>query len=461
MKGIRFVSTCKNAYFYDNKTGLIYPERDVSHVPEVVDDKAYVSPFATESDIIRYLAVNGYKQLLLEMTQVCNLRCLYCCYGEHYPSTRNHGNTRMSFEVARKAVDLYMSHFIEIRHINPVRNPVISFYGGEPLVNFSLIKEVIAYVKTTYPQYVPDYNITTNGLLLSDEVADILVENKFSIIVSLDGDKENHDRNRRKIDGQGSFDEVFGNIARFKKNHPGYGKFGMSTCFDYNTDLEKLADFMKENDLFVVLTNMVSHQETDYYKKFSAETIERFNNQLSVMRKKYFDLAKKDGILLSERSFMLSLFAFGYLDFACHSVLEEKRPDFLPYTGSCIPGEKMYVTVTGDLHMCERISPRFAIGHVESGIHVEKVAGYINQFNKFSEKCRECDISRLCDICMARATDKDEIALPADYCRSRYEYIQDLLVSYVDLMEAKPGQFEDIVISYYDDMRERIGNILD
>jgi len=133
----------------------------------------------------------------------------------------------------------------------------------------------------------------------------------------------------------------------------------------------------------------------------------------------------------------------------------------MPYTGSCIPGEKIYVTVNGDIHMCERISPHFPIGTLDAGICHKTVAQYVNTFNKLYRKCHTCDITRICNICLARATDRHEIRIPADYCEKRYQSVKDTLIAYVDLMEARPNQLDKVVMSHYEDLRDKTGDILD
>lgn len=458
-RGVYFTSSSGNQYFYDDSSGFIYPK---DRLNVTLCENEYPQKINVSKEIVDdYLFIHGFKQLLLETTQSCNLRCKYCCYSEHYYSTRNHSNKRMDIVIAQKAVDYYLKNWLTVYYKNPMRHPVISFYGGEPLLNFQLIHGVIDYIKEKYPNIHPDYNMTTNGILLTEQVADFLVENNFSILFSLDGDKENHDRNRVKIDGTGSFDTVFHNLQSFRKRYPSYNKIGLSVSFDYDTDLQKVADFIRENDLFVVLSNMVSTLETDYYNKFSIESKNRFQKQLETMRKQYFNMAKNKGFLLSSENFLLSLFGFGYIEFSAHSILNQRRPIFIPYTGSCVPGEKIYVTVDGTFHACERINPNFPIGNVDSGLDIDKIIDYINRYNECTKGCVNCNITRLCDICIAKAIDGNNIKISSEDCHNKNEYVKNLLISYVDILENDPSQLDSIVTNYYEDLRKRIGNILD
>ena len=110
----------------------------------------------------------------------------------------------MDIDTSRAAVDLFMQNHIKVRQRNPSAGPIIGFYGGEPLLGFDVLKETWS---TSWEKYGDSFKnalftLTTNGVLLNDEVADFLTSHDFSIIVSLDGNKENHDRNRVEPNGE-------------------------------------------------------------------------------------------------------------------------------------------------------------------------------------------------------------------------------------------------------------------
>jgi len=456
MEKLEFVSSAGNQYFYDNASGFIYPAS--GHVYPVQDNKLPRQVTAKAGDIESYLTQNGCRQLLLEVTEQCNMRCEYCIYSSHYENTREHGCGKMPWETARKAVDRYFAGFERVSLHNPLREPAISFYGGEPLLNFKLIQQVVEYVEEHYPQYSVNYNVTTNGLLLADETAGFLAEHNFAIIVSLDGDEKNHDRNRKRADGQGSFWQVYNNLLRFREQYPDYGKIGLSVCMDYGTDLEAVEEFFTKNQFFVVMLNMINDAETDYYQSFTQEDKALFAGRMKRLKDKYCLLAKEEGILLSKQSFLFALFGSGYVEMCFHSLLRESRPYFMPCTGSCVPGEKIYVTTNGICHMCERISPHFPIGNVESGLDYEKIAEYVNACNGFLGKCRECSVGRMCGICLARAVEGGQIKLPEGYCQGRQAYIRSQLKDYVDLLEEGPEQMERAIQVCYQKLNSIAGD---
>lgn len=133
--------------------------------------------------------------LTLNITRKCNLKCSYCFEDMDY---RKKGN--MTFEVAKRAIDLFF-----IQDAVNVEKKII-FSGGEPLINYKLIKEVVAYIKQIGIQV--KYLIKTNGVLLNEEIMDFLIQNNFRFSISLDGSEKSHDTHRVFPSGKGSFKKV-------------------------------------------------------------------------------------------------------------------------------------------------------------------------------------------------------------------------------------------------------------
>lgn len=205
MKNVVFNSQKGNKYIYDNNSGhIFYVNRDPGYsVRDEYKEKlgTYTNFNITnvsELDVIDYLigTGSGYRQMILEVTSQCNFRCKYCCYSECYEYTHGYTDDYMSFEIAKKAVDLYFNNFREAHKRNPLAEPFLGFYGGEPLLNIKLVKDVVNYIKKEYSDIIVHYNITTNGYILNENTMKFLVDNDFAILISLDGDKNDHDRNR-------------------------------------------------------------------------------------------------------------------------------------------------------------------------------------------------------------------------------------------------------------------------
>lgn len=157
------------------------------------------------------------QQLILEMTEKCNMRCKYCYYNEKGGGYRTFGKEFMTFDIAKAAID----EFLMVSERNEVS---ISFYGGEPLLNFELIKKCIEYVNSFYSERKVLYAMTTNGTLVTEEIAKFFSNlPKVLITISLDGPEEMHDKYRVFADGSGTYKftirgieklvEAFGNRA--------------------------------------------------------------------------------------------------------------------------------------------------------------------------------------------------------------------------------------------------------
>ena len=193
---------------------------------------------------MREFIASHRRLLTLELTHQCNLACKYCAFGEHYHQSRDLSTESMSFDTAKQAV----AHFL--RHKS--KEAGIGFYGGEPLLEFDLIKRVVFYAESLARESDMEvrFSMTTNGTLLTDKRIHFLAEHKFSVMVSLDGDKKSHDRHRvfkSKADSEGargSFDVVTRNMRRFVELYPDYPGRGIILTLTATSDVGACEDFV-------------------------------------------------------------------------------------------------------------------------------------------------------------------------------------------------------------------------
>ena len=116
----------------------------------------------------------------------------------------------MDFETAKKAIDFYLKRSEKADQL------ALSFYGGEPLLEFELIKKCVSYILQRKGDKKILFTMTTNGTLMTEDVIEFLVKYEFNLMISLDGDKKSHDINRRFKTGKGSFDIILENLSRLK-----------------------------------------------------------------------------------------------------------------------------------------------------------------------------------------------------------------------------------------------------
>lgn len=190
------------------------------------------------------------RKITLQVTQGCNLRCKYCIYSENSSANqRPHSNKRMEWETAKRGIDFLWEHSVDSPYVN------IGFYGGEPLLEFPLIRKSVSYAKKLFDGKKITFSMTSNGTLLTDEIIDFLVQEDISLLISLDGPKEIHDRSRIFANGAGSFDIVMQNIEKVKAKAPEYAnQIGFSMVMDPSNDYDCI------NEITLSTSDMNDHR---------------------------------------------------------------------------------------------------------------------------------------------------------------------------------------------------------
>ena len=154
------------------------------------------------------------KALCLHVAHTCNLNCSYCFASQG----KYHGDRAlMSFEVGRQALDFLMDHS------GSRTNLEVDFFGGEPTINFDVVKKVVEYARSKEKEYDKKFRftITTNGLLLNDDMIDFINKEMYNVVCSTDGRKEVNDRVRARVDGSGCYDAIiphFQELVRKREN---------------------------------------------------------------------------------------------------------------------------------------------------------------------------------------------------------------------------------------------------
>ena len=389
-----------------------------------------------------------FLQLILIITEDCNLQCAYCSYSGIYEYERVHNRKSMPFLVAKKSLDYFITkHFFRIRRINPTKRIVIGFYGGEPLLEFDLIKKVMMYCSDKYPDLEIMWNLTTNGTLLSREVVRFLVENNVFVSVSLDGPEEEHDRNRIYKGGKGSFDEVFEGIIRLKEEIKNQGKehilpYMILTCYDTKTNLEKVNDFFATNVETLGMAgrvNSVKQYFTSYYDNVTPAEEEGFRMRYRILEQRYFDAVKKGRVGLKD-SFLERLIGEPLQNLYIRSITSDGR-HLGRLIGGCVPGSKIAVDCDGNFHICEKMNLNFPIGNYIDGIEILKVREVIEKWKEATQKCIQCPISGVCGICYAVCATDDKFDIER-VCLDRKNGFTYSLVNLYCLLEENPRSYE-------------------
>lgn len=406
----------------------------------------------------RKIYESGLQQLILEVTTACNLRCKYCIFGGNYKLMRSHENGKMKWQTAKKAIDLYFSLFKEAEEYNYVRKPMITFYGGEPLINFQLIKECILYIENNYSEYNVNYSLTTNGTLLNDEIIDFLYKHNINAIVSLDGPREEHNRNRVYRNGQGTFDDVYENISKLsiKFQRPIF-----TICvYDVKSDIKKISKFYDTTNTVICLnTTPVKSFGSNYYNQFTDDEKNVFNDREKEMKKYFLENVAGDynKILDFLDRYFVDRCATFFCSFAdTHSI----NGKLAKCTNACIPGQKIFVSAEGKLYVCEKVSHTFSIGNVEEGLDYGKIVDLQNKYCGAIEGCKKCKIRNECGVCSMVIEDSDGFNVDPSICSSIYDARKKQFKLALEICEKDPKWTKMAIALYYKSMEEEVKNLL-
>lgn len=363
-------------------------------LPHVVNE---IKHFATDS--MRDYLSRKIEKITLQVTQNCNLRCDYCVYSGSYPN-RTHGNKRMNFETAKKCIDYLFANSSEKEKVN------IGFYGGEPLLELSLIRQCVEYIESEYSDKQYDYAITTNGTLLDEDTARYLFDKNFMVMISMDGPREIHNMHRKYANGSGSFDDIIKNMERINQLFPERkGQIMVNTVVSPNNQFSCLVDFYS-TDAILENYNPKYSLISDYASKDYAQYDEQFNivSQKERMKALLWSINKLP------RSYVSTLFTGirgELLNAAKQLTYIEEFPKIAHPGGPCIAGlKRLFSDVDGVFYPCERLSETSLvtrIGTIDKGIDIERASIITNIAKLTEEECKDCWAFMHCAMCVAMA----------------------------------------------------------
>jgi len=310
------------------------------------------------------------KALCLHIAHSCNLNCSYCFASQG----KYHGERAlMSYDVGKAALDFL------IANSGTRKNLEVDFFGGEPLMNFQVVKDLVAYARGIEKRYNKNFRftLTTNGVLIDDDVIDFANKEMSNVVLSLDGRKEVHDRFRVDYAGNGSYDRIVPLFQKLVEKRGGKNYYMRGTFTHYNPDF--LNDIKAMLDLGFTELSMepVVAQEGDAAKLTEAD--------LPVVMKQYEDLAD----LMYKREKAGKPFTF------YHYMLDLKSgPCIYKRISGCGSGtEYMAVTPWGDLYPCHQFvgEEKFKLGNVWDGVTNTAIRDEFASCNVYTRKeCENC-----------------------------------------------------------------------
>ncbi|NLT47460.1 MAG: thioether cross-link-forming SCIFF peptide maturase [Clostridiales bacterium] len=309
------------------------------------------------------------KAMCLHVAHDCNMRCKYC-FGDT-GAFEGH-RSLLSFETGKQAIDFLLTHS------GTRRNLEIDFFGGEPLMNFEVVKQLVAYGREAEKAFGKNirFTITTNGLLLDEEKSRFINENMENVILSIDGRPEVNDRMRKTPNGKGTYDVITSKYLDFVKNRKGtYYVRGTFTRenLDFSEDVKHLADLGFRN---ISVEPVVTDPSLDY--ALQEEDLERIFAE-------YDRLADL---------FLQSIQEGKSFEFFHFNIDLEQGPCVYKRVAGCGAGtEYVAVTPEGDIYPCHQFvgDPDFRLGNVAEDSFENRLYEDFNKAHIYNkEECRSC-----------------------------------------------------------------------
>ena len=327
----------------------------------------------TTTDYEQYtdkLKTSPVKAMCLHIAHDCNLKCEYC-----FASKGNFGGTPMlmSYDIGRKAIDF----IIENSHNR--KNIEIDFFGGEPLMNFNVVKQIVEYARSREEEHgkLFRFTITTNGLLLTDDKIEYINKEMSNVVLSIDGRKEINDRLRTKKNGKGCYDDIVPKYLKLIKNRT-TDYYVRGTFTKYNLDFSE--DVFHLNDLGfeqISVEPVVSDKRLDY--SINESDLPAIFEEYETLTKRLSEHRKAGKRHLNFFHFMIDL---------DHGSCAIKR-----IKGCGCGNEYVAVTPEGDIYPCHQFvgMDEWKMGTVDSGITRQDIRESFQNTNIYTKKgCRDC-----------------------------------------------------------------------
>ena len=310
------------------------------------------------------------KALCLHIAHTCNLNCSYCFASQG----KYHGDRAlMSFEVGKQAFDFL------IANSGTRRNLEVDFFGGEPLMNFDVVKQLVEYARSIEKQHGKNFRftLTTNGVLIDDDVIEFANREMSNVVLSLDGRKEVHDRYRVDYNGNGSWEKIVPKFQKFVEARGNKNYYMRGTFTHANPDFLKDIEEM----LRLGFTELSMEPVVGPASDPSSLTEE----DLPIVLEQYEKLAE----LMLKRHKEGNPFTF------YHYMIDLKGgPCIYKRISGCGSGtEYMAVTPWGDLYPCHQFvgEEKYKLGDVYTGVTNTKAQEEFAECNVYTRpECRDC-----------------------------------------------------------------------
>ncbi|MBE6548211.1 MAG: thioether cross-link-forming SCIFF peptide maturase [Ruminococcaceae bacterium] len=310
------------------------------------------------------------KALCLHVAHTCNLNCSYCFASQgKYQGER----ALMSFEVGKQAFDFL------IANSGTRRNLEVDFFGGEPALNFEVVKQLVEYARSIEKEHNKNFRFTytTNGMVLTDEMMEYLNREMSNVVLSLDGRREVNDHFRRDYAGKGSYDTIVPNFQKLVKLREGKNYYVRGTFTHNNVDFTNDLFHMADLGFTELSMEPVVCPPSDPYA-LTDEDLPKLFEQYEILAKEMIK-RRREGRPFTFYHYMLDL---------------KNGPCIYKRIAGCGSGtEYMAVTPWGDLYPCHQFvgDQKYLLGNIWDGVKNTEIQDEFRRCNAYSrEDCRDC-----------------------------------------------------------------------
>lgn len=467
-----YTSDNNNLYIYDDQhrlSMLAHPELEKAHEKSTNADLYYLKKYAylkdygffakpkladfipLEESVVRENIINT-RQIVFETTDSCNLDCTYCALGELYEGFDERKGKKIN---THYAINL-LKYIFDLKPKNKKRKLFITFYGGEALLNMDFVKQIVEVANqlNAEKKLMLEYSMTTNATLLHKDI-DFLVANEFRLLVSLDGNEENHSYRVLRKKKENSFQKIIENLDMIQRDYPQYFSIyvNFNAVLHNRNSVKDIYEFIYTRYHKIPRISELNIRDARLDKK---ELLERmFHSRITSdaeFEKEESDLRSimhGNSSSYSELANFLKYLSINYYISNINALLHvvEKQ---LP-TGTCTPfHKKIFLTNRNKLLPCEKISYQYSMGKVNENIEID-IPEITRQYNFYYEHikkfCQSCYAYRFCGTCLFHINNIDNADSDEFVC-DRFQdqkAFKNKLHRIFSFLEKYPNDFSEIL----------------
>lgn len=457
-----------NFYIYDDRcrlSMLIHPEIKKAHENSAVVSSYYLEKYAylkkygffTEAKSPQFETLDEANvldsiiqttQIVFEVTDSCNLSCVYCGYGELFQAFDERGHNNLNISYAIK----FLKYVFDLKIKSNKNKLMIGFYGGEPLLNMDFIKQIIEVIKQLNAEKKLDieYSMTTNATLIHKHI-DFLVLNKVYLTVSLDGNEVNHSYRIFSKNKKKSFEKVIENIDLTQITYPHYFEkyVNFISVLHNRNSVKEVYEFIytRYHKIPAIIELNTSGGKPEkkelldemFHSKWESEAEYQKGNFTKIPAAQY------ETAFFRELIYFVKHYNINY--YISNKTKLFNVDEFFFPTGTCLPFSlKMFLTTRNKLLPCEKINFKYALGEVSDDVQidVQEIAKKYNYYFEHAVKiCQYCYNYKFCGSCIFHFNNLDKLEteeLVCNYFQDQQSFEKDMY-RFFSFIEHNPNSF--------------------